>query len=321
MELAEKYVYKIYQNKSFSKAAQKMYVTQAAMSATVKKLENKLGFAIFDRSFSPVALTNEGKIYIDYLKEIMETEENMKRRIQSLSEGVTESISAGGTCLLAYRLLPMVCGKFHKKFPEVEVKMDIGESSLYTSLFDKIDSGVLDIMIGYSCDKTKYSYVDLMEEKYVVALKRDFLKTDDLLPYVFSRSEILSGKINPEKIVSDSALFKDIPFHRVSKAGIVWRDMGDFLTNCKFAPCYVYNTRKNDIAYEMMLNGLSAVVTTDYVISLYPKSDDVLFFIVNEPKNTRQAMVIYKKEESIKPYVKEFIKILKETTKSKDLFN
>lgn len=312
MELAEKYVYKIHQNKSFSKAAQKMYVTQSAMSATVKKLENRLGFSIFDRSKSPIVLTDQGKIYIDYLKELIEAEENMKRRITSLSDGVVQSLSVGGTCLLAYKLLPVVCGEFHKRFPKVQVKINIAETSPYTNLFDKIDSGALDIMIGYSCDSTRYSSVDLLEEKYYIAIKRDLCTTKALNPYILSRKEILSGNISPQKIVHDFSLFNDIKFHRVPKGGIIWRDMGDFLAHCNFSPCYVYDTRKNDIAYDMMLNGIGAVVTTDYVISLYPEDEDVLFFAVNVPKNVRHAMMIYKKDEELSPCAKEFMNIASE---------
>ena len=44
MELAEKYIYAVYEEKSFSKAAKKLYITQSSLSATVKKHENKLGF-------------------------------------------------------------------------------------------------------------------------------------------------------------------------------------------------------------------------------------------------------------------------------------
>ena len=84
MELAETYVYAIYQTRNFSKAAQMLYITQSSLSSTVKKLENKLGFTIFDRSKSPITMTPEGLIYIEYLAEKLENEENLKKRIKLL---------------------------------------------------------------------------------------------------------------------------------------------------------------------------------------------------------------------------------------------
>ena len=53
----KEYVYAVYEEKSFSKAAQKLYITQPALSTAIKKVEKKIGTPIFDRSTSPIGLT------------------------------------------------------------------------------------------------------------------------------------------------------------------------------------------------------------------------------------------------------------------------
>lgn len=53
----KEYVYAVYEEKSFSKAAQKLYITQPALSTAIKKVEKKIGSPIFDRSTSPIGLT------------------------------------------------------------------------------------------------------------------------------------------------------------------------------------------------------------------------------------------------------------------------
>ena len=70
MNLAEKYTYEIYKKGSFSGAAKALYISQSSLSLTIKNLEKNLGFNVFDRSTSPISLTREGKIYIEYLEEI-----------------------------------------------------------------------------------------------------------------------------------------------------------------------------------------------------------------------------------------------------------
>lgn len=55
-----KYVYAVYQEKSFSKAARKMFVSQPALSNMVKKAEAEIGRPIFDRSTIPLTVTKEG---------------------------------------------------------------------------------------------------------------------------------------------------------------------------------------------------------------------------------------------------------------------
>ena len=59
-----KYVYAVYQEKSFSKAARKLQVSQPALSKMVRKVEKDLGVIIFDRSTIPVTVNREGAFYL-----------------------------------------------------------------------------------------------------------------------------------------------------------------------------------------------------------------------------------------------------------------
>ena len=58
------YVYEVYKERSFSKAAANLYISQPSLSATVKKVEERIGSPIFDRSVSPIQLTECGQHYI-----------------------------------------------------------------------------------------------------------------------------------------------------------------------------------------------------------------------------------------------------------------
>ncbi len=320
MELGEKYAYSVYQTKSFSKSATVHYVTQAALSLTIKKLETKLGFKIFDRSKSPLVLTKEGEIYMNYLSQIRKAEDDLMGQISSLNnqESSQQKLSVGGTCLLAYNLYPDVLSKFCNIYPDIEVAINIGETYGYSKMFEMLDSEELDLLIAYSCDSTRYTSVPLMQERYVIAVKHEHITSDELKSYALSRDDILSGKNFPDKLITNFELFSDIKFHKVAKTGIVWRDMQDFLSQCAFSPYYSFKTRKNDIAYKMMLNGLCAVVTTDYVISLFPERDDVSYFLVKAQKSSRQAMLIYKKDKELTPALSEFIKIAQKLANKKN---
>ncbi len=320
MELGEKYAYSVYQTKSFSKSATSHYVTQAALSLTIKKLETKLGFKIFDRSKSPLVLTKEGEIYMNYLTQILKAEDDLMGQISSLhnQESSHQKLSVGGTSLLAYNLYPDVLSEFSNIFPDVEVSINIGETVNYSTMFEKLNSEKLDLLIAYSCDSTRYAFVPLMQERYVIAVKNEHITSDELKAYALSRNDILSGKAFTDKLITNFELFCDIKFHRVSKSGIIWRDMSDFLSKCTFSQHYSCNTRKNDIAYKMMLNGLCAVVTTDYVISMFPERDDVSYFLVKAQKSSRQAMLIYKKGKELTPALCEFIKIAQKLANKKN---
>ncbi len=55
----KEYVYEVYKEKSFSKAAKNLYISQPSLSATIKRIENRIGFPIFDRSITPDRIWSE----------------------------------------------------------------------------------------------------------------------------------------------------------------------------------------------------------------------------------------------------------------------
>ena len=81
----KEYIYAVYQEKSFSKAAKKLYVSQPWLSATIKKAEEELGLALFDRSTNPISLTEAGRYYIEKYEQITAIEEEMIEHFTDLS--------------------------------------------------------------------------------------------------------------------------------------------------------------------------------------------------------------------------------------------
>lgn len=84
METVASYAYQVYKNGSFTNAAKTLYISQPSLSAAISRLEKDLGFRIFDRSTIPCSLTAEGRIYIESIEEIIESENNMHRRIAEI---------------------------------------------------------------------------------------------------------------------------------------------------------------------------------------------------------------------------------------------
>ena len=68
MNNTEKYVYKVYQEKSFSEAAKKLFISQPALSKQISSLEKELGIDLFDRSFTPIRLTPAGEHFFQEVR-------------------------------------------------------------------------------------------------------------------------------------------------------------------------------------------------------------------------------------------------------------
>ena len=92
-----RYVYTVYEEKSFSKAAERLFVSQPSLSAMVKKVESDYGITIFDRTTTPVSLTPEGEYYIHTAKRVLKLETDMRQHFRECSKGLNGSVTFGGS--------------------------------------------------------------------------------------------------------------------------------------------------------------------------------------------------------------------------------
>ena len=319
MTRAENYAYRVYQTKSFSKAAKILYISQPSLSATVKKLENELGFDIFDRSKNPLALTPRGAVYIEYLEECMRSRKDMFHRISQISTLSEEKLYVGGRNYFARIFLPRICGEFHRRFPDVEIKIELGETGASNDITDKLDAGVVECILGYSCDESAYSYIPLFDDRFVIAMRRDTPGAEALLPYALTREEILSGKDFSDK-KANVTLFEKFEFIRYTKTANIRKEMPGFMERCLISKCYTQNSRKYDVKYDMMLEGMGCVIISELLLRQRPdRSGEVLYFLPDTAASARQAKVIYKKDASLSKSAREFIAIAKEMCQQKGI--
>ena len=140
METVVKYAYEVYKKESFTKAAQALYISQPSLSAAISRLEKELGFYIFDRSSIPFSLTAEGRIYIESIEEMIEIENNMRKRIRGLSDIDHGPIIIGGSSYASYLIMSEICGEFYKKNPQTAVTLDIGNIGSSQVLLEKLNN-------------------------------------------------------------------------------------------------------------------------------------------------------------------------------------
>ena len=103
------YVYAVYHEKSFSAAARKLFISQPALSAAVKKVEKELGMPLFDRSALPIQLTTAGKAYIKAVQQILTIQKNLKGYMGDLANLQSGNLSLGGTNFFASCLHHVCC--------------------------------------------------------------------------------------------------------------------------------------------------------------------------------------------------------------------
>ena len=97
----KEYVYEVYKLRSFSKAADKLFISQPSLSATIKRVEERLGTALFDRSVYPIQLTDCGAEYIKCVEKIHDIENGFHNYMNDLNELEAGSLTIGAPSFFA----------------------------------------------------------------------------------------------------------------------------------------------------------------------------------------------------------------------------
>lgn len=147
-----KIFYIVAKNKSITKAAENLYISQPAVTMSIKKLEEQLEMTLFVRTKRGVILTSEGKVLYEYVSKAMESIKIGENRISNLKKLDTGNIKIGiGTTLTKYFLKDYL-EKFHKLYPNVTINID---TSMTSELLKSLENGKVDLAI-IPTDKLEY---------------------------------------------------------------------------------------------------------------------------------------------------------------------
>ena len=139
------YVLAVAEHQNFTKAAQKVFVTQPTLSMQIQKLEDELDVLIFDRSKKPIELTETGKKIVQQARNIVNESDRIKDIVDQQKGFVGGLFRLGVIPTVMPTLLPMFLNTFIKRYPKVRLKIE----ELHTeAIIEKLQDGHLDAAIA-----------------------------------------------------------------------------------------------------------------------------------------------------------------------------
>ncbi len=129
---------------SITKAANFLYISQPAVTKSLQKLEQELGITLFNRSPKGVTLTENGKIFYNFIKNGVESFMNGEHKLTSLKNLETGTIKIGASSTVTKYFLVQYIAKFHKEFPNIDISITNG---LTHNLISDLKKGSLDVLI------------------------------------------------------------------------------------------------------------------------------------------------------------------------------
>ena len=192
----KEYIYAIYQEHSFSKAAQKLFVSQPWLSSVVKKVEQEIKTPLFDRSTNPISLTPAGEYYIQQVEKVMAIEEDMREHFAALS-GPGTQLHIGSSMFFCTYVLPRLFQEFREQNPQITLTLTEGSSA---ALSEKLLERKLDFFLeAEPLQDPKIQSVAWATEEIVLAVPARLPINRELAEYRYSFDEILKRGASPPR--------------------------------------------------------------------------------------------------------------------------
>jgi len=123
MELRHlRYFVAVAEEKSFNKAAERLFISQPPLSRQIKQLEEEIEVLLIDRDNRPLKLTEAGQFFYEHAIQILAQSDNL-RAMTTRKGSFNNSLSIGFVASILYGVLPKVIARFRKIYPNIEIKL------------------------------------------------------------------------------------------------------------------------------------------------------------------------------------------------------
>lgn len=305
------YMLVLTQERSFSKAAKRLNVTQPSLSQLIQNLESQLDVKLFDRSTSPIRLTQAGEIFIDAAFKMKLEENNMMKRLSDLQELKTGTLRIGTSPFRASCLLSKSIAAFQKKFEGIAVSVvedDIPE------LESGIINGTLDLVICPTPSATANFHIEeLAMEKAYLTLAKDNPLNEALVEYRLMAEDI---RVNSPKLFQT----KPLPITAFTNEKFILLEHGEFdkelisalCSATNMEPCGTLCTKHIETAFSFIIAGLGAAFIPDTYIRFGNIALHPYYYEIDDKRTENKLVLISKRNSYLSKAAKEYCLILKQ---------
>ena len=276
---------KVAEEKSFTRAADSMYLSQSTISTHINNLEKYFGQKLFDRIGKGVVITCFGEKLYPYAKEILAIQEKVIWELKDIHE-VEGQIKIAASTVPAQYILPGLIARFSQKYPGVKFIVESSDSKDVSELLVKgeADLGIM----GNQYNIDKLDFISIIEEKLVLAAPPDYNLSDNVsikdlngLPFLFRKYG--SGT----QAIIEKTLYK--AHVDITKLNVIgYFDSVQIVKQC--------------IKEGMGVSIISEIAVADYVQQNFVKA-----YELNEFTEKRPFYLAYNKKRTLSPVVHEFI--------------
>lgn len=285
------YVMAIVEEKSISKAAKKLYISQPSLSQYIMRLEESLGVKLFSRTGKSLTLTFAGEKYVETARKILNLNSKLNRELSDIACCRKGRLRIGIPNQTSRYILPLVLPEFNKKFPEVEIIIEEDVSLKLENMLaeGKLDIAILNLPIGE--EKLTYEIISI-ERIFLVAPKNH---------KIVGKDEVKLKSLEEEMFI-------------LLKQGQKMRTITEEIFHkAQISPKVSLQITNLDTAYRIAASGMGFTFIPENVIWIANINEYKNYFLVDGISFT--LVVAYREDEYLSKASIEFINIAKKVIK------
>ena len=278
-----KIFYETCNEKSFTKAAKKLFISQSAVSIQIKKLETTLGVTLIERDSKNFKLTFAGKELYRLAQQVFNRISRMENEMFKIIKENKTKIVIGATHNIGEPVLPKIVSEYSKRNKEVEFEIYIKNSS---SLIKYIKDGVIDVA--------------LMEEEIFDEREIKMLQTD-VYPFVV----VAPPNVTDLEVIKEMSILK-----KDSPLALKYIEKFEEIIDHVFENKLIVNG-SNETTKNLVMNGMGISVLPYYCV--YEEIRDNKLSLVHEfDISEDKFQIALLKENESKPWISKFLEFIKE---------
>lgn len=304
------YIYAVYRERSFSKAAQKLFVSQPWLSATVKKAEQELGIPLFDRSTFPISLTQAGQYYIEQVERIRAIEEEMQAHFQELRDNERTELHIGSSMFFCTYVLPSLMEDFRLQYPQVTLTFTEGDNK---TLLEKLLNGQLDFLLEAERPvNNRILSIPWASEEIVLAVPVGNPVNEKLERYRYSFEEFLvRNRGDSRRPPAPLGAFQNENFILLKEGNDIHQRSLQICKSAGFKPNVSLYVAQMMTAYYLVCEGQGITFLRSAIPAHVTATDKVVFYQFDAPLAVRSIYLSYGKQKAT-PIQQQLIDFMKQ---------
>ena len=288
-----RYALMLYETRNFSSVAEKLGITQPALSKQILNLETELGVKLFDRTCVPLSVTPAGEHFFREAQKLLYREDQLLRSMQDFASGKRGRLIIGISPFRSMYLLPNAMKKIKEQYPDVEIVLHEAASDI---LRKEAAEGKYDFaIVNLPVDESVLDVTPIESDELVLAVPAELCNA---LPDV-SHIELRACK--------------DLPFIVVGKTQELRRLFDRCCTAADFQPKIAMEVVGLSTAWAMCRAGVGAALLPRQFVEYMGTGNAIRLFSLKQGVRSRQPAIIIRKGQYLSEYAQHAIKLLRET--------